>query len=259
MLGGASERLYRRLRPEVEKLPWDTLDPTAHAAEAVEAARIVWTFAAFQEHRTGAACAATLHALIASRAPLDLIVMASRFPVDEMAHVEMCARLAAALGGPVALAYDPDDTVVRPPPAHRPTLRCAELVVRTFCVGEAVSIPLLREAARAAAHPLIHGVLSRIARDEAAHGRFGWMYLDWIAGDLSDADRAYLVECARNEIGKLERTWDATVGRAEVDGAGEALGWLPRATYLASARRAPQREVKRPLAARGLDVDAPAA
>src|SRR5437868_3671969 len=93
MLGGASERGYRRARPEVERLPWGTLDPSAHPTELVIEARRSWTQAAFQEHRTGAACAATLEALIAARAPLDLIATASRFVLDELVHVEMCARL----------------------------------------------------------------------------------------------------------------------------------------------------------------------
>ena len=87
MLGGAVERRYRRMRPEVEQLPWGTLSPKDHAPELVLAARRTWTQAAFQEHRTGAACAATLEALIAARAPLDLIALCTRFPLDELAHV----------------------------------------------------------------------------------------------------------------------------------------------------------------------------
>src|SRR5262245_60251481 len=98
MLGGAAERRYRRLRPEVEGLPWGSLQPSQYPSTLVEAGRRTWTEAAFQEHRTGAACAATLKALIAARAPLDLIGMATRFPLDEMVHVEMCARLAMELG-----------------------------------------------------------------------------------------------------------------------------------------------------------------
>src|SRR4051812_1994395 len=95
MLGGAAERRYRRLRPEVEQLPWGALQASARSypPALIEAARRTWTEAAFQEHRTGAACAATLKALIAARAPLDLIAMATRFPLDEMVHVELCARL----------------------------------------------------------------------------------------------------------------------------------------------------------------------
>src|SRR6188474_154791 len=92
MLGGAVERRYRRLRPEIEQLPWGTLDATKYSSSVLAIARSTWTEAAFQEHRTGAACAATLKALIAARAPLDLIALARRFPLDEMVHVELCAR-----------------------------------------------------------------------------------------------------------------------------------------------------------------------
>src|SRR5262245_9316574 len=68
LLGGAYERRYRRLRPDVERLPWGSLDVAALDARTVERGRRFWTVAAFQEHRTGAACAATLEALIAARA-----------------------------------------------------------------------------------------------------------------------------------------------------------------------------------------------
>ena len=109
LLGGAAERRYRRLRPEVEAMPWGTLRDglAARPPEQILAARQVWTRAAFQEHRTGAACAKTLEALIAARAPLDLIAVATRFPLDEMAHVELCARLCAELGGGIPLLHDP--------------------------------------------------------------------------------------------------------------------------------------------------------
>jgi hypothetical protein len=109
MLGGATERRYRRMRPEVESLPWGTLDPSRYPAELVLAARRSWTLAALQEHRTAAACAATLRALIAARAPVDLIAVATRFPLDEMAHVELCARLAGELGGGTPVIHDPTE------------------------------------------------------------------------------------------------------------------------------------------------------
>ena len=252
LLGGGPEAIYRRMRPEVEALPWHSLDAAAHDRASVDEARLVWTFAAFQEHRTGAACAATLQALITSRAPLDLIAMAAGFPVDEMVHVEMCSRLAMQLGGAARLNHDPDDMVTVPPRHHRPTLRCAELVVRAFCVGEAVSIPLLREAAEQATHPLLHAMLSQIAQDEAAHGSFGWIYLDWAEDQLDAADRAYLSSCALDEIRKLESTWAGTIERARAVQLPERLGWLPQETYLASAYRSLEDKVKRPLSERGL-------
>ena len=114
VLGGAPERQYRRMRPEVERMPWGTLDPSRHSPELVLRARRSWTLAAFQEHRTGAACAATLQALIAARAPVDLVAVATRFPLDELTHVEMCARLASELGGATPLVHTPNEMVPIP-------------------------------------------------------------------------------------------------------------------------------------------------
>jgi len=184
MLGDLFERRYRKMRPEVEAMPWGTLDTKGIPEPAVILARKAWTGAAFQEHRTGIACAATLRALLECRAPLDLIALAARFPLDEIVHVELCARMAMALGGGAELRYADSAICADANPALPPLLRATELVVRNFCVGEAVSIPLLHGAWMHATHPLAHAVLGRIVRDEAAHGIVGWSFLDWALPQL---------------------------------------------------------------------------
>jgi hypothetical protein len=252
MLGGSLERQYRRMRPEVERLPWGTLDPTRHPPALVHAARRSWTLAAFQEHRTGAACAATLEALIAARAPVDLIAVATRFPLDELTHVEMCARLAAELGGGTPLLHEPNAMVPHPSPERPPLVRAAELVVRVFCVGEAVSIPLLRGTARASTHPLVRAVMQRIVKDEAAHGRFGWLFLDWALALLDDEARAHLRAIAADEMDKLRRSWDAIVPPAEEVADVHALGWMESRAYVELARKSLVSDVIEPLRARGL-------
>lgn len=252
MLGGAIERRYRAMRPDIEQLPWGTLHASQFASPAlIAAARRSWTLAAFQEHRTGAACAATIEALIAARAPVDLIATATRFPLDELAHVEMCARLAMDLGGGVPLSHSAD-LVPHPDPALPPLLRAAELVVRVFCVGEAISIPLLRGTARASTHPLIKQVMNRIVKDEAAHGRFGWLFLDWAEDHLGPDEKRHLATIARDEIGKLERSWDAMRPGPEHAADVHALGWMESQAYLDLARRTVETDVKAPLRARGL-------
>ena len=148
------ERRYRRMRPEVEGMPWGTLDLREYPPDVLLAARRSWTGAAFQEHRTGVACALTLKALLEARAPLDLIAFATRFPLDELVHVELCARLAMEIGGAVELRHDPYHLVYEPPHDMSPLMRASELVVHNFCVGEALSIPLLRGTQQAADHPL---------------------------------------------------------------------------------------------------------
>ena len=255
MLGGPVERRYRRMRPEVEAMPWGTLDVSRMAEADLIAARRAWTGAAFQEHRTGVACTAALRALIEARAPLDLIAMASRFPLDEMVHVELCARMAMELGGGTEIVHDPDALVLDADPSLPPLVRAGELVVRFFCVGEALSIPLLRGTWHAARHPLPRAVLGRIVKDEAAHGTFGFTFLDWAVPLLSTDEIAHLGRAADLAIDFTRRQWDEIrkqPRRAEYEG--DALAWMQTDAYLALATRSLDEKVITPLTARGIPI-----
>lgn len=253
LFGGAVERRYRRLRPEVEALPWGTIQPEQHPPQVVEAARRAWTEAAFQEHRTGAACAATLKAMISARAPLDLVAMASRFPLDEMVHVELCARLVAELGGGVQLMHDPRTMIVEPDRELPSLLQAAELIVRNFCVGEALSIPVLRGSWHASRHPLIAAVLCRIVKDEAAHGQLGWFFLDWADERLGEPERKHLAHVAAQTISAVVERWKTIVPRPDSPLDTDALGWMESQSYLDLARRSLETHVLEPLIERGID------
>ena len=254
MLGGATEKRYRRMRPEVTGLPWGTLDPSVYSPNLVLEARKSWTLAAYQEHRTGAACAETVQALIVARAPVDLIATATRFPLDEMAHVEMCARLATELGGGTHVEFDPHALIPSPSWDLPPLLRAADCVVRYFCIGEALSIPLLHGTWQAAKHPLVKGVLGRIVRDEAAHGLFGWAFLDWVGDELDASDRAHLARVAGATITALTDSWKSLHGRPEVAiDEIHALGWMDTDAYMALAKKSLRTRVLEPLRARGID------
>lgn len=255
LLGGGWERRYRKLRPEVEEMPWGTLDPREHPEALVIAARRSWTGAAFQEHRTGAACAETLRCLIEARAPLDLIAVASRFPLDEMVHVELCARMAMELGGGTEILHDPSAMIVHADASLPPLLRAAELVVYNFCVGEALSIPMLHGTWQAAVHPLPRAILGRIVKDEAAHGIFGFAFLDWASDGLSEGDRAHLARTADLAIRGIHALWDDIRRRPRgPDSAVHALGWMQTDAYLDLARRSLRSRVIDPLLERGIEV-----
>lgn len=255
LFGEGIERRYRRLRPEVESMPWGTLRTDDYPEHVVVAARRAWTGAAFQEHRTGASCALTLRALIEARAPVDLIAIACRFPLDEMVHVELCARLAMELGGGSEVRYDPHALVYEPARDQTPRMIASELVVHNFCVGEALSIPLLRGAAKAAAQPLTRSVLARIVRDEALHGSFGWSYLEWAAPLHDAAERAQLSALAARSIRGVLRNWDH-LRRELIDGErpkAHALGWMQTRDYLSLAARSLAQKVLAPLVRHGID------
>jgi hypothetical protein len=180
LVGGATELRYRELRPEIESMPWGSIDPSAYPKDLILAAQKGWTGAAFQEYRTGAACAAMLQSLLEARAPLDLIALATRFPLDEVVHAELCARFAMSIGGAAALEYDPAALVPAVGnEADDALLKAAHQAVAFFCVGETMSVPLLHGSWKASTHPLTKAILNCIVTDEADYGKFGWAYLDW--------------------------------------------------------------------------------
>jgi hypothetical protein len=250
MLGGPTEGRYRRLRPEVEALPWGSIDPTRHDPVDVEDARAHWTLAAFQEQRTAAACAETLRALLACRAPVDLVAVASRFPLDEVVHVEMCARVAEELGGGTPIKYDPRRLAPAPDRDDPPILQAAEMIVTAFCVGEAFSVPVLRGTWHAARHPLMKGVLGIIVKDEAAHGMFGWTFLDW-AGEQLAPYRDHLARLARLAIDEFTANHEEIAKIHDRD-VGRDLGWMEPTPYLELGRRAMRERVISPLQQRGI-------
>src|SRR5262245_20965911 len=245
------------MRPEVEAMPWGTLDTSGVPERSLTLARKHWTGAAFQEHRTAAACAVTLRALIDCRAPIDLIAMAARFPLDELVHVELCSRMAMELGGGTEIQYEPDRVIVEAGKELPPLLRAADMIARFFCVGEALSIPLLRATWHAARHPLPRAVLGRIVKDEAAHGVFGFLFLDWALETLTEADRRHVAAAADRGILAVRALWRDIERRRQAgydESVGDALGWLHSDAYLELAARSLENQVRKPLRERGIPI-----
>jgi hypothetical protein len=146
--------------------------------------------------------------------------------------------------------------IPRPEAGLSALLTAADCVVRYFCVGEAISIPLLRGTWKASRHPLLKAVLGRIVKDEAAHGQFGWTFLDWALDDLSADDRRHLARVAGATIRELKKSWKAVERRPRtLQSAVSALAWMDSEPYLALARRSLADKVVEPLRARGIEVD----
>ena len=216
-------------------------------AEAREAARFVWTQSAFSEIASAAAFAEIAGCLLAAGAPVDFVAAAGDFVGDEVIHAELSGRMAMAFGGAAPMEVDLA-RLVRPPMSATPLLRAAELIVRTSCVGEALTVPVLKGAKAAAGSALAEAVIGRIVRDEAAHAEMGPWFLDWADAWLSDEDRAALGRIA----GAAVRAF-APILRGS-HGGGPALGVLDCDTFDPIFRGAVRQRVARPLAARGIVV-----
>ena len=234
----------RRLAPRrrfIDGLPWDEALP-----RGADDARLVWTQTAFSEYASAAAFADIASALLAAGAPIDLTAAAGDFVVDEIVHTELAARIAAALGGAVRLDVDLA-RLVRPPAAADPLLRAAELVVRTSCVGEALTVPMLKLSREVAGSALIDAALRKVVADESSHAQLGGWFLDWAEPVLDAAARAHLGRVA----GAALRGFAALLGGAC---ARSGLGVIACERYDPALADAAVRRVARPLAARGIEV-----
>jgi hypothetical protein len=123
---------------------------------------------------------------------------------------------------------------------------------------------MLTGCLRSASHPLTRGVLERIVRDEAPHGRFGWLYLEWLAEDLDDAERRRLATIAVDTLRVYEPYWKRLRSRVRDGVTSEgfrvehvtALGWMESQAYATAAREAVRDEVVAPLARFGIEIPA---
>ena len=241
LVGGPWGRRLAPRRRWLDELPWDEALPRDDAA-----IRAVWTQTAFSEYASAAAFAAIAAALLAAGAPIDLTAAAGDFVVDEIVHTEAAARVAVALGGAVALDVDLG-RLVRPPTSAEPLLRAAELIVRTSCVGEALTVPLLRLTRELAGSTLIAGVLAHVVADESSHAQLGGWFLDWAEPRLADGARAHLGRVA----GAALRAFAPLLGG---DCAVSGLGAVGCDRYDPAFTDAAARRVVQPLAARGITV-----
>jgi hypothetical protein len=255
--GGPAEHHFRKARPEIDELPWDTLDPTAYPPALVTAVRGSWTELAINEYRAFAFFAEVLHALAVARAPLDLLGMASDFVADEALHVELASRIAMELGGaeprhlhPASLSIPGDRTLT-------PFQRANEVVLRVSCVAETFSGGMGRGAREVSKHPLLRGVYDIVLADEARHERFGGLYFEWATERIDDAERKRLAGVAADTLRGLSSFWKYEAGQARpgfhVDDI-HALGWLEAARAAAHARAVVANEVLPPLDALGIVI-----
>ena len=238
----------KRLAARRVELRWEDIGAEA-SPQLVAAAREVWTRSAFSEYASGAAFAEISSSLLAVNAPIDLIAAAGEFVADEMFHAELSSRVAMALGGAVPLNVDLS-RLVKPAVSTNPLMRAAELVVRTCCVGEALTVPMLNQSRLAAGSLTIEAVITRILKDEAHHAQLGWWFLDW--AELTDDNRATLGRVA----GEALRGFGAIFAARCATGSGAGLGRLDCARFDHAFLDAVNNDVVRLLAQRGIIVPA---
>ena len=203
-----------------------------------------------------------IQALLEVNAPIDLMAMASDFLADEMLHVELTARLAEELGGGANYEVDFSALKINLAPSLTPLQKANELIIRICCVGEAFSLPMLAGCLKSSTHPLIKQVFEQIVKDEALHGRLGFLYLEWADEFLDEQERARLGDCAGQTLLQLSALWRNLKSEVHGNKTSEGysvdqirkLGWMLSHDYKRVAQESVEKEVLEPLSLFGIHV-----
>ncbi len=240
-LGGATEHFFRRARPDAERVPWGTLDPSRYAPDLLAAVRTSWTEVSMNEYRAVASFAEVVRVLAEAMAPLDMIGMASDFLADEVLHTELAARVAMELGGAAPMQVDMDRFALRADPRLSPARRANEVMLRVCCVGEAFAFGVGTPSLKLPTHPLIRAVNEIIMADEARHKRLGELWLDWAGPEWDDAERERLSRVLERALEGFRTFWSGTPGEVKdgVTPRGFRVEHLHELGWLESARATP--------------------
>ncbi|MEZ4340028.1 MAG: ferritin-like domain-containing protein [Sandaracinaceae bacterium] len=172
---------------EVDAFDWDVLGEGVTDARMREVGRRSFILRALDEQRSLLAFTELLGELCQAGAPIDVIGALTRVVRDEAMHVDLCDRVVKALGGWEAKV--PEPRWVRSDPRQPLQRRILVTVLGSLCVGETISVHMIKAVRENASDPVTHAVLTRLLKDESFHSRFGWWWLE--AMPLGDDDRAF--------------------------------------------------------------------
>ncbi|MCB9561146.1 MAG: ferritin-like domain-containing protein [Kofleriaceae bacterium] len=134
-------------------------------------------------------------------------------------------------------------------------------VVRFFCLGETVAVPLFSHLRERCTVKSARTALDRILRDEVRHRDFGWMALDWLATTpMAEAIPTLLEAELPGMFGDLERSY-GTGNPAAMDEPSAIMadtdrewGLAPPPEYAEILHRTFTRDYQPRFAARGVDA-----
>lgn len=135
----------------------------------------------------------------------------------------------------------------------RALVRAAEIALKTSCVGEALSVPVLAQSMAMADQPLVSAVLERLLRDEGPHAKVGQWFFEWSLERLTPDEIRHLGAVALEALEVYAPLW---LG-AECDACKPApsFGGAPHDEYQRTMRAAARERVGGPLERMGLPLD----
>ncbi len=199
--------------------------------------------------------------LIQIGASPDVIDAGLRIVEDELVHSRMSHEVYVDAGGTEPPHIDRDTLQLHRRAQLPVELDVLRTVVRVFCLGETVAVPLFSHLRAGCTVPSARAALDRVLRDEVRHRDFGWMALDWLLTTPLGPQIPTIVEAELPRMfGDLEHSYgtgnpahgDERSGlMADTD---RAWGLAPPAEYAEILHRTFTRDYQPRFAARGIDA-----
>jgi hypothetical protein len=193
--------------------------------------------------------------LIQLGGPPDLIRDGLRIAGDELTHSELSAAVATSAGGDGGPAVI-DPATLSLAGGDRPADRLVSAILRYFCVGETIAVPLFRMLGQRCSVPIAREALDRILRDESRHRQFGWDVLDWALLTGDPAVRQRLETQAPIAVEEVVTAYVRSGDLADAPWHPELAAWglAPPSDYAETATTALTGEITPRLGARGITI-----
>lgn len=220
--------------------------------------QLEWRERIAAEYTSAAITHHLVHWLIQLGAPPDLIEAGLVIVGDELAHSRASHEVYGAAGGSEMPAIDADKLALvrREGDLYLDVLR---VVVRVFCLGETIAVPLFVHLRAGCTEPVAREALDRIVRDEARHRDFGWDLLDWLqqSSPIASHVSALVGTALPAMLADLEKSYgDDNVAVQSDDGAmpdeDRSWGLAPAREYAEVLATARERDFRPRFAARGI-------
>ena len=195
--------------------------------------------------------------LIQAGAPPELIDAGLAIVADELAHSRLSHEVYTAAGGtaPPVLVREHLGLTRRDPILEIDVLSA---IVRVFCLGETVAVPLFKHLRAACTEPIARAALDRILVDEVRHRDFGWDTLDWLATTaIGDRIPAWITAHWPALHGELVATYGSgnpATASTEMTPADRAWGLAAPADYAEILTRTIEKDYRPRFFARGVTI-----
>lgn len=184
----------------------------------------------------------------------ELICQCLDIAKDEIAHATLAYGTAVAAGhsGPL---IGSSCTLGSPTPFAEPRKNLLDVMLRFFCLGETVAVPLFAAMKKSARQLPARTAYARIIHDEPRHSEFGWVALAWMRANWPEVE-FWIGNCFSNSLRQLAREYYCPDEYAPVlTHAERDWGMLPRLDYAVIFEKTVRNQCARRLEPYGVDVE----